>query len=187
MEEQRRNGSSSTNEDLLRGVWLVPYLSGLSNITGKKWICKCRLGTDIRNQDDCITAASAHLFLSHSHTKAIAMLQVCKEKGSMIKEELPEENVIFKVSLSSLSNLGNKEISLMRDQIFPTIRISDSQEFWCYEPKDLQSQESDPQSTEKLKDKTPKLEHITCFSATLGYAHLWGEAANPQPVSNHLS
>lgn len=100
------------------------------------------------------------------------MLQVCKEKGSMVKEELPEENVIFKVSLSSLSNLGNKEISLTRDQIFPTIRISDSQEFWCYEPKDLQSQESDPQSTEKLKDKTPKLEHITCFSATLGYAHL---------------
>lgn len=43
----------------------------------------------------------------------------------MMKEELPEENVVFKVSLSFLSNLADTKISLMRDQIFSTVRTLD--------------------------------------------------------------
>lgn len=43
----------------------------------------------------------------------------------MIQEELPEENTIFKVSLSFLSNLADKEIPLRRDQIFSTVHTLD--------------------------------------------------------------
>lgn len=77
-----------------------------------------------------------------------------QRKYSMIQEELPEENTIFKVSLPFLSNLADKEIPLRRNQIFSTVHTLDffinlAFFFQFYEPKDFQSQESDTQNTWK--------------------------------------